>query len=159
MTKKKRICKYPRCIYYDPKAETYCCNACSNDAYDHDRLKGQKNYKLIVEYDPDNGLAFTDNKAKEYMYYAIKNRSITPHIIIGNELLITLFRCAVVERKIKHTEIKFLFKGKIINISKVGRCDEWPKGFGDIDMNAAVFLLTYQRKEAVRKAKHRGHKF
>ena len=107
--------------------------------------------KLIVEYDPDNGLAFTDNKAKEYMYYAIKNRSITPHIIIGNELLITLFRCAVVERKIKHTEIEFLFKGKTIKISKHGRCEEWPKGFGDHDMNATETILFHQHKVAVKK--------
>lgn len=114
--------------------------------------------KLIVEYNPDNGQTFTDNKAKEYVNYAIENRSITPHIIVGNELFITLFRCAVVKEKIKHTEIEFLFKGKIIKISKYGRCEEWPKGFGDTDMNAIEILLTYQLKRARKKRKHRGHK-
>lgn len=34
----KRTCKYKKCHYYDPKAKTYCCDACSADAYDDDRL-------------------------------------------------------------------------------------------------------------------------
>lgn len=38
MGKKKRICKYSKCVYYDKKAKTYCCNACSADAYDYVRL-------------------------------------------------------------------------------------------------------------------------
>ena len=33
-----RKCKYSECYYYDSKAETYCCDACSADAYDRDRL-------------------------------------------------------------------------------------------------------------------------
>ena len=114
--------------------------------------------KLIVEYDPDNGQAFTDNKAKEYVDHAIKNRSITPYIVIGNELFITLFRCAIVEKKIKHIEIEFLFKGKIIEINKWGNCKEWPKGFYDTEMNAIDILLTYQHENALKKMKHRGHK-
>lgn len=114
--------------------------------------------KLIVEYDPDKGMAFTDSKAQEYVDYAIGNRPITPHIIISNELLITLFRCAVAEKKIKHTEIEFLFKGKTIKISKHGRCEEWPKGFGDHDINATEILLGLQHKAEVKKTKHRGPK-
>ena len=113
--------------------------------------------KLIVEYDPDNGLAFTDSKAKEYIDYAINSRSITPHVVIGNELLITLFRCAVVKKKIEHTEIEFLFKGKTIKISKCGGCEEWPKGFGDMDIDAIEVLLSYQHntpKDAVKKVKY-----
>lgn len=107
--------------------------------------------KLIVEYNPENGQAFTDNGAKEYVDYAIENRSITPHIIVGNELFITLFRCAIAEERIKHTEIEFLFEGKTIKISKYGRCENWPEGFGDTDMKATEILLTHQHKKAVKK--------
>ena len=114
--------------------------------------------KLIVEYDPENGQAFTDNGAKEYVDHVIKNRPIILHIVVGNELFITLFRCAIVEKKIKHTEIEFLFKGKIIEINKWGNCKEWPKGFYDTDMKAIDILLTYQHKKALEKMKHRDHK-
>lgn len=114
--------------------------------------------KLIVEYDPDNGVTLPDNQSQKYVENVIDNMFAIPHIIIGNELLITLFRCAVAEGKIKHTEIEFLFKGQIIKISKYGRCEEWPKGFGDHDINATEILLGLQHKEAVRGAKHRGPK-
>ena len=44
MNSEKRICKYSGCIYYAPKAKTYCCNACSGDDYDYKRLnKESKN--------------------------------------------------------------------------------------------------------------------
>lgn len=91
--------------------------------------------KLIVEYDPDNGLALSDNKSKDYVETTIRNFTttikllISLHIAVGTELLITLFRCAVVEGKIKHTEIEFLFKGKTIKIDKYGTCNKWPNGF------------------------------
>lgn len=157
MTKKKRICKYPRCTYYDPKAKTYCCGACSSDSYDYDRLKGQKNYKLIVEYDPDNGAALSDNASKEYVDYAIGRKSVTQYITVSTTLLIALFRCAIVQKKIKHNEIKFKFKEKIIDVDKYGMCKEWPKGFGDADIDAMEILLTCQHKN-VTKARHRGLK-
>ena len=114
--------------------------------------------KLIVEYDPENGQAFTDNEAKRVCRLCNKKQTITPHIVIGNELLITLFRCVIVEEKIEHTKIEFLFKGKIIEISKWGNCKEWPKGFYDTDMNAINILLTYQHEKAIKKIKHRSHK-
>lgn len=146
MTKKKRICKYPKCTYYDPKAETYCCGACSSDAYDHDRLKGQKNYKLIVEYDPDNGTALSDNASKEYVAYTIGRKSVTQHVTVSTSLLITLFRCAVVQKQIKHNELKFKFEGEIIDVDKYGTCREYPKGFADADIDALVTLLDCQHK-------------
>ncbi len=40
--KKKRTCKYSGCTYYSPDATTYCCNACSADAYDDERLSKEK---------------------------------------------------------------------------------------------------------------------
>jgi len=43
--KKKRICKYPDCYYYDPKSKTYCCAACSGDHYDRDRLNKESRRK------------------------------------------------------------------------------------------------------------------
>ena len=36
------MCKYPDCMYYDPKATIYCCSACASDAYDCERLKKEK---------------------------------------------------------------------------------------------------------------------
>lgn len=44
MTKKrhKRTCKYPGCTYYKKGAKSYCCNACSADAYDDHRLMVEK---------------------------------------------------------------------------------------------------------------------
>ena len=112
--------------------------------------------KLIIEYDPDNGLAFTDSKAKEYLEYVINNK--IPQIKVGNELFITLARCAVAEKKIRHNEAEFLFKGSTIKIDKCGGCKEWPKGFGDFDINATETLLTIQHNNAVKKAKHSGTK-
>ena len=35
-------CKYPRCFYYKPGAKTYCCDACSGDHFDYDRLKEEE---------------------------------------------------------------------------------------------------------------------
>ena len=40
--REKRSCKYPKCDYYDPKSKVYCCNACSGDHYDYDRLHKKK---------------------------------------------------------------------------------------------------------------------
>ena len=37
-----KACKYPECTYYDPKAKSYCCNACAGDHYDYDRLQREK---------------------------------------------------------------------------------------------------------------------
>jgi len=34
MDKEKKKCLYPGCIYYHPKAKTYCCLACSWDHHD-----------------------------------------------------------------------------------------------------------------------------
>lgn len=39
---KERMCKYTKCHHYDPRAKTYCCSACSADAYDDDRLHKEK---------------------------------------------------------------------------------------------------------------------
>lgn len=45
MTKTNRVCKYPKCYYHKLGAKTYCCDACSSDHYDHDRLhKGKKGH-------------------------------------------------------------------------------------------------------------------
>ena len=41
-----RKCKYEGCSYYDPKATHYCCDACSSDAYDSERLHGKTARKL-----------------------------------------------------------------------------------------------------------------
>lgn len=38
MTSTNRVCKYPKCHYYKPGTKTYCCDACSSDHYDYDRL-------------------------------------------------------------------------------------------------------------------------
>ena len=99
--------------------------------------------KLIVEYDPDKGQAFPDNKAKEYVD-DIAETFVNTHIVIGTDLLITLFRCAVAEKKIKHTEIEFLFKGETIKINKDGTCNYWPNGFGDAMDNALETLLGWR---------------
>lgn len=98
--------------------------------------------KLIVEYDPDNGVAFPDNKSEDYVENIIET-PVKQRIVIGTELLVELFRCAVVEKKIKHTEIKFLFKGEIIDIDKYGTCREYPKGFGDVNINVLSRLLKW----------------
>lgn len=97
--------------------------------------------KLIIEYDPDKGITLPDNKYEKYVNDAIANREITPHVVIGSELLLTLFRCAVVKNKIKHSDLKFMFKGKIIDVDKYGTCREWPKGFDDIGINALEVLM------------------
>ena len=39
---KKRICRLPSCEYYSTLATTYCCNACSADAYDDERLSKEE---------------------------------------------------------------------------------------------------------------------
>lgn len=96
--------------------------------------------KLVVEYNADNGQAFPDNKAKEYVDN-IAETFVNAHIVIGTDLLITLFRCAVAEKKIKHTEIEFLFKGETIKINKDGTYNYWPSGFGDAMDNALETLL------------------
>ncbi len=34
-----RKCKFEKCYYYNPNAKTFCCDACSSDAFDDARLK------------------------------------------------------------------------------------------------------------------------
>jgi len=34
----EKECKYPDCVYYSPKARTYCCLACNCDHTDYIRL-------------------------------------------------------------------------------------------------------------------------
>lgn len=103
--------------------------------------------KLIVEFNGDNGVALPDNKSQQYVDDVILNREITPYVTIGTDLLITLFRCAVVEKKIKHTDLKFMFKNKIIDVGKYGTCREWPKGFGDVSDNALDVLLALGKSQ------------
>lgn len=67
--------------------------------------------KLIVEYDPNKGQAFSDNKSKEYVD-SICRTFVNTHIVVGTKLLIDLFRCAIADKKIKYNEIEFLFKGE-----------------------------------------------
>lgn len=86
--------------------------------------------KLIVEYDPDKGQAFSDNESIKYVDEICKT-FVNSRILIGTEFLITLFRKAIVEKKIKVDEIKFLFKGRTINIDKYGCWDHRPRGFDD----------------------------
>ena len=102
--------------------------------------------KLIVEYDPDNGIALPDNKSEEFVNDVIDNRSTISHIVVGTELLMLLFRCAIVKGRIKHTEIEFLFKGDAIRIDKFGTCERWPEGFGDIPMKALETLAFCDKK-------------
>lgn len=102
--------------------------------------------KLTVEYDPDNGLSFPDNKSKKYVKKVIKDfiiplNKLSINIVIGTDLLIDLFRCEVMEGKIKHTEIEFLFKEEIIKINRDGTCNNWPKGFGDTSIETLERLL------------------
>jgi len=47
--KEKRICKYKGCSYYSPKAESYCCGACSADAYDDARLAREEREKEMSD--------------------------------------------------------------------------------------------------------------
>jgi len=54
---------------------------------------------------------------------------VNSHIVVGTEVLVTLFRCAVAEKKIKHDEIEFLFKEDTIKVDKNGTCNHWPKDF------------------------------
>ena len=84
--------------------------------------------KLIVEYDADKGQAFSDNESIKYVDEICKT-FVNSRILIGTEFLITLFRKAIVEKKIKVDEIKFLFKGRTISIDKYGCWDYKPDGF------------------------------
>ena len=103
--------------------------------------------KLTVEFDGDDGVVLPDNKSQKYVDDVIANKATTPYVIIGSDLLLALFRCAVVENKIKHTDIKFMFEEKIIDVDKYGMCREWPKGFGDAGIDALETLLWSQDKD------------
>ena len=35
----EKQCKYPSCVNYNPKSESYCCNGCAWDHADYIRLK------------------------------------------------------------------------------------------------------------------------
>lgn len=104
-----------------------------------------RNNKLVVEFDGDCGMTFPDNKAKEYVEEIVQDTTIE-HIIIGSGILLILFRQAVTRGLIDHTEIEFLFKGKTIPVDKYGTCKEWPKGFGDVEMNAISDMLFNDEK-------------
>lgn len=102
--------------------------------------------KLTVEFNGDDGVVYPDNKSQKYVDDVIANRATTPYVVIGSDLLLTLFRCAVVEKKIKHTDLKFMFKEKVIDIDKYGTCREWPKGFGNASLDALEVLVWGQDK-------------
>lgn len=112
-----------------------------------DYMKRLKMSKLTVEFDGDNGVALPNNKSKEYVDNVIANKATTPYVVIGSDLLLSLFRCAVIENKIKHTDLKFVFEEKTIDVDKYGTCREWPKGFGDAGINALKVLLCDRRKK------------
>lgn len=44
---KSQVCKYPKCYYHSPGAEYYCCDACSGDHYDYDRLNKEEEKKEV----------------------------------------------------------------------------------------------------------------
>ena len=50
-------------------------------------------------------------------------------IVIGNELIIYLIRCAVLEGKIPHQSIAFIYHGIVLNLNAEGRFSYYPPGF------------------------------
>lgn len=85
-----------------------------------------------IEY-AARGKAFADavaeKKAREFLL------SDEGGIVVSTENFIEATRALIAEKVIDHSQVHFYFEGKILQPDKDGRCEEWPRGFCDYNMN------------------------
>lgn len=92
--------------------------------------------KLIVTYDPENGIHYPDGimqqKVDDHIRYAtLADVGDTFSNEVSNELYIEFLRLAVIQGKIIPENVIVIFKGKEIFIDKFGSLSECPQGFCD----------------------------
>lgn len=90
---------------------------------------------IRIIYDPIDGCAVPDGQAETWVgdridYYHRRN-GIDYDVLIGTEVMINEFRLAVIDKKIKPEEMKFIFKDWTLSINEGGRIAPWPSGFCD----------------------------
>lgn len=51
------------------------------------------------------------------------------HVTVSNELVIEAFRVAIVEKRINHEHVCFIFNNEELYPNSVGCLPKWPKGF------------------------------
>lgn len=85
---------------------------------------------LIIEFN-QLGEHMPDHMVEEFVLYVIEkyNEGRMSKIVISCELIIKTFQAMVVEGKIDHEEIQFLYRGDFIPVSIYGAIKNRPLGF------------------------------
>lgn len=103
---------------------------------------------ITVIYDPIDGQICQDAKVEEFVLNCIEESKTTPEyfVRIGQDLILTYFRKALVEGKFEEMEVEF--EGEVIPVNQYGGLKEWPKGLGDYLSNALMVIARGRRKSS-----------
>jgi hypothetical protein len=105
--------------------------------------------KLLVYYEPNGAHARSDGEMEAHLNERIDIVNNTEQIIVvftSNFLYIEEVRMAICQGRISHELVEFHFEDHIINSTKEGRLDEWPKGFGDRTEEILCAILCYHKE-------------
>ena len=89
---------------------------------------------IIVEYDSKFGTFLPDGDVEDWIDRFIEDyKNVDGYTVqVANELIIHGLRVRVKTNQLSCTDIKFKYKGLIMEIDKDGRLlSEWPTGFCD----------------------------
>lgn len=77
----------------------------------------------------DNEVSIPDAKVDEWAATVVKHG--LNEVRAGTVSMINAIRLEVIRGNIKHTDVTFSFKDRIIHINKHGTLSAWPEGFAD----------------------------
>lgn len=97
-----------------------------------------------IEYTPD-GLPFADahveSLAREFLLSPVNPQRVE----VSTDNFVHAVRALVCEGLISHTEVEFVYEGKVIRCDGDGRIQDWPRGFCDVTEGFLCRILTTRR--------------
>jgi len=110
---------------------------------------------LIIAYDPVNGKVPPDNKLREtaddiisnYIYHNKRTLCIT----VGSEVHVDIFRLAIGESELSHTDVLFKYKDEEITMNKYSKLSHhpWNCFFASVLASLIKFSMNLREKEEV----------
>jgi hypothetical protein len=88
---------------------------------------------IRITYDPYKGMTMPEGLVRAYVesYLTGTNNVEDSKLSVGMEYLIHEFRLSVLNNKLSHTHLIFIFNDEEIQVTKYGRLHSWPNGFCD----------------------------
>jgi len=100
--------------------------------------------KVILTFDAENGTPSGDAYACRIVNAFLEQSGLVEYST-ANHSVVNALRLAIVEQRISHTDVKFLFGEQTILSNAKGELDAWPVGFCDHDRNCVVAMMKTRR--------------